>query len=434
MLVSNRKRYLTGPDWVIACLDRMLKNTTCCGNMSQIVLELDAPLDERETAAALNGFVAKFPVLRGHIARDIKLAPYWKTPGAPSPADVVTVHRAGDLMPGLENTANTMFRDETDHVAFHLFQDGTKSCLAMAFDHRIFDARGAEMFLDLFTREHGSGTMQGDIAFTSTAALSEWPRKFLAGRNVNRRIMTLSKTSVPKALPLPQAGTGAYHYRVLSFDEQETKAIYEQAYQKAGYLMESPYLLSAIVQSVHGLFAGKQCAGDSYLIPVTTDLRTSKEALQETFFNYVSYLFYQVPIGLADDKKGIIALLKQQMYDQVKSGFPRDLAEASLLTRIAPLPLLGKMLHLPLKGRMATFAFSHLGKSAYGQGTFFGRRIRNIFHMPRVPVPPGIGFFSNYFNNRLNLVISHLDGLLSDDDLRRLESGIRERFRSGATR
>jgi phospholipid N-methyltransferase len=146
------------------------------------------------------------------------------------------------------------------------------------------------------------------------------------------------------------------------------------------------------------------------------------------FFNYVSYLFYQVPAEEVADRKGLIALLKQQMYDQVKSGFPKDLAEASLLTRIAPLPVLGKLLQLPMKGKMATFVFSHLGKSSYQHSVFMQKGIANMFHMPRVPVPPGLGFFSNNFNNRLNLVISYLDGLLGDEEVRMLEEGIRDRF------
>jgi hypothetical protein len=240
--------------------------------------------------------------------------------------------------------------------------------------------------------------------------------------------MTLSKTATPEALQLPSNGNGSYRYHLLTFNEKETAGIYERAYAEAGYLMESPYLLSVIIQSVRALFKSRRMTGASYLIPVTMDLRPGMDTLQEVFFNYVSYLFYQVPVLEMDDRKGLIALLKQQMYDQVKSGFPKDLMEASLLTRIAPLPVLGKLLHLPMKGKMATFVFSHLGKSAYQHPSFMEKGIVNMFHMPRVPVPPGLGFFSNNYNNRLNLVISYLDGLLGDEDVLMLEEGIRDRF------
>jgi hypothetical protein len=81
-----------------------------------------------------------------------------------------------------------------------------------------------------------------------------------------------------------------------------------------------------------------------------------------------------------------------------------------------------------MKGKMATFVFSHLGKSSYQHPDFMDKGIANMFHMPRVPVPPGLGFFSNYYNGRLNLVISYLDGLLSDEEVRMLEAGIRDRY------
>jgi hypothetical protein len=438
MLVSKHKRYLSGSDWVISTLDHMMKATTCAGNMSQVVLMLDAPLDELEVRNRLNAFVKQFPVLQGHVSRDLKLAPYWKIP-AKSRRDVTLTVRHADtplsresLVAHFAKSANAPFQDDNEHLAFHLFNDHERCLLAMAFDHRIFDARGAELFLNLFQQNinNGSPAASGDIAFTSTAALTQWSKKFLAGRNANRRIIGLSKSS-PRALPISRDGKGCQRYHLLSFTEQETANIYDRAYTEAGYLMESPYLLSVIIQCMHELFATKQETGSSYLIPVTLDLRANKDPLQEMFFNYVSYLFYQVPIGEVADRKGLIALLKQQMYDQVKSGFPKDLAEASLLTRIAPLPLLGRLLHLPMKGKMATFAFSHLGKSSYQHPMFMGRKVTELFHMPRVPVPPGLGFFSNYYNSRLNLVISYLDGLLCDDEVQMLDQQIRAGFGLG---
>jgi hypothetical protein len=433
MLASKRKRYLSGSDWVISTLDHAMKASTSAGNMSQIVMMLGSLVDEEEVRTNLERFGRRFPVMAGNVRRDLKLAPYWSIPARMERGIRFTADRseAGrlPLLQELERSANAPFQDEHEHVSFHLTTDNGRSVLVMTFDHRIFDARGAEMFLDLFQRElsNSAGAPPADIVFTSTAALTQWSRKFLAGRSVNRRIIALSR-STPMVLPAVQRGNGRFRYRLLAFDERETADIYERAYNEAGYLLESPYLLAVIIQSMHDLFRQKRSTGDSYLIPVTMDLRPGLDPMQEIFFNHVSYLFYQIPIGEAEDRKTLITLLKQQMYDQVKSGFPRDLAEASLLTRIAPLPVLGKLLRLPLKERMATFAFSHLGKSSYRNTQFMGKEIENLFHMPRVPVPPGIGFFSNYFKGRLNLVLACLDGLLSDSETTMIEQGIRQRF------
>ncbi len=436
MLISKRKRYLSGSDWVINTLDHLMKGSTCAGNMSQIVLILNAPLDGEEARDRITAFVKQFPVLQGRVSRDIKLAPFWKIPAKTGRDVSFTVYSGVDestddaFFPALEKSANTPFPDEQDHLAFHLFTGRERSVLAMTFDHRVFDARGAELFLHLFQQSLHDNTprVSGDIAFASSSALTGWSKKFLAGRNVNRRIIAMSRTTTPKALQLPSGENRCYRYHLLSFNEQESAGITDRAYTEAGYLMESPYLLAVIMQSMHDLFLSKRTIGASYLVPVTMDLRPGLDKLQEIFFNFVSYLFYQVPVAEVVDRRGLIALLKQQMFDQVKAGFPKDLAEASLLTRIAPLPVLGKLLHLPMQGKIATFAFSHLGKSSYQHPGFMGKGIENMYHMPRVPAPPGLGFFSNYYNNRLNLVISYLDGLLSDDDVRMLDTGIRGRF------
>lgn len=433
MLISKRKRYLSGPDWVINTLDYMMKATTGAGNISQVVLQFDSPHDENEIRTRLNRFINQFPVLEGSVSRDLKLAPYWKIPAKAGRNVLFTVHHIEDresdgaFLSVLEKTVNTPFPARKDHVAFHLLSGRSRCFLAMAFDHGIFDARGAEMFLNLFQQSmtHDS-PVSGDMTFVSSSGLTGWSKKFLAGRNVNRRIIALSKFT-PRVLALG-AGGRSYRYHLLRFNEQETAHIYDRAYREAGYLLESPYLLAVIIQAVHDLFKDRLENGSSYLIPVTMDLRPGLDQLREIFFNYVSYLFYQVPVGEAGDARGLIALLKQQMYDQVKSGFPRDLAEASLLTRIAPLPLLGKLLQLPLKGKMATFAFSHLGRSSYQYPDLAGRQVANIFHMPRVPMPPGIGFFSNYHNKRLNLMIAYLEGLLNSEVVRMLDRGIRSRF------
>lgn len=433
MLVSKRKRYLSGADWGIGALDRMMKTTTCSGNMSQIVMVLDRCVDEQSLRKLLQNVREQWPVLQGHVKRDAKLAPYWKIPQSLRRDITLNVTHLRDASAQaavdelLTMSANSVFVDDNEHIAFHLFTDPKRSVLAMTFDHRLFDARGAESFINLVQTSLMTSTEKQDIYFKSSSELKKWKNKFLAGRNVNRKLISLSK-STPVSLPMQADRTKGFRYRILEFNEKETAGIFENAYQTAGYLLESPFFLAAITHAFHKLAQRKDTMGDSYLIPVSMDLRPGREPLQEIFFNHVSYLFYQVPVTLADDLRALTATFKQQMYDQVKSGFPKDLAEASQLSRIVPLGLFVKLMQLPAKGKIGSFAYSHLGKTFYEHSEFLGGQVKNLIHMPRVPLPPGLGFFSNYYKKQLNFTISYWDGLLTEDEILLLEAEIRSSF------
>ena len=130
MLVSKRKRYLSGSDWVINTLDHMMKASTGAGNMSQIVLRSILPLDEKTVRQRLNEFVNRFPVLHGTVSRDLKLAPYWKIPAKARGEPAFTFHRMTMSSPTdstsayLEKSINTPFRSDRDHLAFHLYKTG----------------------------------------------------------------------------------------------------------------------------------------------------------------------------------------------------------------------------------------------------------------------------------------------------------------------
>ena len=433
---SKSKRYLSGSDWVISALDYLLKTETCAGNMSQVVIMLDDMLRQESVQDCLSQFIKKFPVLHGSIARDFNLAPYWRIPKKAEADLNFNVYHIKDssqegVLSLLEKSGNKPFKSNNEHLAFHLIQTETgKSCFAMTFDHRLFDARGAEAFLNLFQRylvENNNPNIIEGFSFTAPADLSQWMRKFYAGRNVNRKIIALSK-SIPGTLPLPLEKNNGFKFKLISFNQQETEEIYKSAYNEAGYLMEMPYLLSVVMQTVQELFKAKGISSASYFMPISIDMRTSEDIREELFFNHVSYLFFQIHSDKAGSLAELIKTIKHQLYEQVKSEMPKDILEASLLTRIAPLPVLKKIFHLPFKGEIASFCFSHVSKSSYLFPELMGVQINNIFHTPRVPVPPGLGFFFNYFKGRLNLAISYLDGLIHEKDALMLETGIKKRM------
>lgn len=433
---TGSRYYLNGFDWVMGVIDSIMRRATGAGNASQVVFFLDTPLEEELFTGALQRFLDLFPVLGGTVSRNpINLAPFWKMPKQGEPVSVpLTVTRLGDeagteaVHRELTRFINTPFAGPREHLAFHLVYGGGHLCVAMTFDHRIFDARGAESFMNLFQEFLSAGedkAIADGVRLTQDADLKEWKQKFLSGQVVNQRVVALSRQTV-QALPvdMEQAPQG-FRYRILCFDREETEAIYDRAFSEAGYLMIMPYLFARVVEALHGVFRRRGVEGDSYVVPVSTDIRQAQDIRQQLFFNHNSMFFFQVPVEEAEDRVRLIQGVKEQMYQQVQNRFPQHLMAASSLIRIAPLSLMHRIFHLPMQGKIASFCFSHVSKCSYSSHDLMGARITNVYHMPRMPVPPGIGVFFNTFDGRLNATISWLEGTFTEEDVAAIENSLR---------
>lgn len=413
---SKKKRYLTGIDWVIGALDRLTRNATGTGISSQIVLELDRPISKEDLRDRLRLTARAMPVLSGAPARDINLAPYWKAPivssaGALDP----TVHfpksdSPEHVLPCLVGTVNEPFASDSEHLKFHIVYPklSNRCLLAMVFDHRLFDARGAEMFLDAVHKN------EPPPLEPEPAHLDRWARRFRAGRHVNRTLAAMSGSPID-TIPLPDKLKGRPAKFVLCcLEESETRPITERAENEAGYLMLMPYVLAATLQQLDAFLQDKGHPRGNYAVPVSTDIRSQKDARQ-ILFNHLSFLLLHMTGDRLTDKAAVIQSIKAQMYDQSKHGLPRDLWDVTMLMRIVPAWLLARIMpKIPLM--LGSLSFSCVGRTEYESDMFMGAKVLNLFHMPRVPTPPGYGFFFNEFGSGLNVVFSYVDGMLTEDE------------------
>jgi hypothetical protein len=429
---SNRKRYLTGIDWILHGFDCMNKRATGSGNAFQIVMELEGAPAEAEVRESLDHFVGKFPVLGGRTRRDFNLAPYWKIPPVPPKAalDVHHLRSGEDVFRLLEHKVNAPFDGEHEHLSFCLIRAGESSHAAVKFDHRLFDAHGAEAFLGMFQEDwEQGGACTWESLLTEHAHLSLWREKFEAGRQVNRALLRLVEDSPPRALPLDLASTGErFRFGVVSFTEGQTREIIEKAESEAGYLMAMPYAMALTVQALHAVFSNRGVEAGDYVIPVTMDMRPPGRHSGEVFFNHVSLLLFRIRVSEADDPSLLLRSIKEQMYDQAKAGLARHILDASLLMRIVPLPTVSYLLKLYLKEKIASFCFSFLGDTGQMPDRFMGRKIRHSYHMTRVPIPPGLGVFFHHSHGRLKACLSYPESLLSQVEVSAILEGLKSQL------
>jgi hypothetical protein len=420
---SRKKHYLTGIDWVVRGFDYMNRKATGAGNLFQVVLELEGVPAAEELRNSLERFIAKLPTVCGRTSRDYNLAPYWKIPSEARQSPLrLNVHHAKndeDVSEILERGVNTPFASKREHVVFHLICDGENSHVAATFDHCLFDARGGEAFLRMFQRDwEKEGSCSWESPPLEPAHLSEWGKKFEAGRRVNRAFLRLTEGGTPRVLPAAAAShERGFRFRVVSFSEQQSRKIMEKADSEAGYFMLMPYTMALTVKILHGIFSGRGMEAGDYLIPVTMDTRAPGRAEEEVFFNHVSFLLFRIRPSEVDDFPVLLESIKGQMYDQVKAGLAQDICEASLLLRIVPPPIVSYLMRLYFKGEVASFCFSFVGETGEKLTHFMGQRVRRSYHMTRVPISPGLGVFFQQSQGGLNAYVSYAEGLLGDDEV-----------------
>jgi len=417
------KPYLSGIDWIVHVFDYMNKRATGAGHMFQIVLELDGAPEKDELQQSLNQFIHKFPIVNGKTVRDYNLAPFWKIPsraqGGSFPFKIYQLENHADIFPLLEQLANTPFSTDRDHIVFYLINTRGKSYVVAKFDHRLFDAHGAETFIGMFQQEwEEKGACNWKIPLFRSAHLSEWREKFGAGKQVNRAFLGLAENAPPRVLPLTHAlSKQGFRFSVIPFNQKQSVEIMEKADDEAGYLMITPYTMAITVQILHDIFTKRGINKGDYVIPVTIDMRSQKTVAQEVFFNHVSFFLFRIQADEIDDFSILVEAIKKQMYDQVRSGLARRIQEASFLMRIVPLPLLSHLMRVYLKGQIASFCFSYLGETVNNLDRFMGKKVHHFYHMTRVPIPPGLGVFFHNTQGKLNVYLTYAKGLLNEDEV-----------------
>lgn len=398
---SQKKSYMTGIDWMVSGLDHMTRKAQGHGNHSQILIELDSVLDEGVFVSAVRNFCRKHSILYGRIKRDCNLAPYWSysdknTDDTRVDIDVQEIPQERIYGNACIN-ASEPFKNRRCYLSFLLLRGETYSSVAVKFDHKLFDARGIELFLCGLNR---------DSVFVHNACpagLDHWKEKFLSGQKTNRFFRSLPSKKSTSLFGSEAKGVLRYRHFTLNASD-----VIKNADSEAGYLMTSPYLLAKIYDAVRELIENDY---KNIVISVSADRRGP--ACTDPFFNKLSFMYFALSPGLTQEQ--VINVLREQLIFQVREKIPEHIANASMLMRIVPCCSVADVLkHMPI-----SFSYSYMSNTAYSDKSFLGVKIRNILHMPVVPSNPGVGVFFTTFADKLNAVFTYYDKMFEQNKVDR---------------
>ncbi len=430
---TSNRYYLNGIDWVMAALNMLNIKHTGLGNHSQLILVLKGYLDQNSIRQKLSATLSKSPFYKGKTRRAWHLAPYWVAEQQNFNHQDMRFFKIKsedeknlDLI--IQDCARTPFKNEKTLLGFDLIHCNQQSYLIMKFDHKMFDARGAEALLEYILDDQDN-----DIEFsmpTQGAELHSWTNRFLSGQIINRFLRSVypKNTKVASFKQNPDKNINQnciQNFYYTTFSEKQTKVIDNHAIKNAGYLMNGIYILSFVAKGFESIFMKNKSTG-KLLIPINVDVRETKFTNNKIFFNNLSFMLFSLKQGLPVSE--YINVLKTQFIDQIKKKIPYHFINASLLMRIMPLKFLSFFMDFRMKKNPCSFSFSYISEQAFNLKHVQTLEVVNLFHIPLVPINPGVGVFFTRFNKKLNMIISSFENTLNEKD----GNYLKEKIISGA--
>lgn len=435
---SPHKRYLGGADWCVAALERGTIETTGRPTVFHVAVFFDGVPDAARMETGFRSFCRRFPLLWGRPARCWCLAPYWKIPAAALDPEITVGHSAlpaasalDDVVRQIESLANERNRLRSCAVALQIVKGGeARSVLVFSFDHHLFDAAGAERFIDLFFRFLDGRTTEGDFPDPNPAEpaqLDQWLKRFASGRKLNRAMRHLSP-GASAGLDLPaDAVRRPFRFRVISLGETESRRVEARAFSTAGYLMFMPYVLATAASVFRPLFVGRAAPGSNFVVTVSTSRLRPRASVRAPhfFFNDLSFLYFGFPLAAAADRDALARTVRDQMIAQVKDEMPAAIEDSNLLMRILPARLFWKFMVLFFRNRLSSFALTCLGDPLIKATSALGCPVRSHIHFPVIPAPPGLGLVLSRSGKVYHAVLSYLEGILPEEDVEALLDSFR---------
>ncbi len=407
---------------MLGAFDYFGRQITGIGNSSQVILELDGILPEKSLQSILDQLSRRFPLIHGWPSRDLlNLAPFWK---APRHSPSITL-RTVTLPPGadaeanrlLEEHANQPLQSDAEHIRCMLIQVGQqKSFLGAMFDHRLFDAIGAETFLRLIdqTAQGRLDAIAPQIKVTEPAHLDHWSRRFRSGKKIIAFFSELGKRPISALSMLPRiAGTirpTRWAYESLTIEQ--TTDFNRRAAEEIAIPIVLPSAAARALLALRQTIPSMPLSGDQHIAFTSASARSPGRDWEYLFFNHFSFVLVSADKDSPQSPPDLAAHLRNQLFDQMKENIPAVLEDAAALARICPHWLGSKFMHHLFGGRVCSLYFACLRETGYPETSFLGLPIINRTHMPPAISPPGLNLCMTFCDNRYRLVLSYLDGAL----------------------
>ena len=425
-----RRLPLRGADLVLMAHHPRWKGVEL-GHNTLLVVECDGPIESDRIARAWDRFLDVCPWPAARLRRPFPWGKLHWTAGARAslarpPLRRATITARAQLQRELTTELNIALAPRREAPARMLVVDDESahptpsSVLVLTWFHPLMDARGGENLLTHLNEldHHVDTTPRGD---SPTAFVSEGDRRSLLQRS---RIARSSLEYLRTLAPVPPVSAGGLPRPPgrACFRRQSLIAPYPTDQRAA---QEICWRVALVGKAMSELWRRRNLDDVPCLLPISVDVRPKGE-LGPTFGNQLAFHFARFRSSETADVPALARMLRRQMADAVRDGQIEATQVAMEFLHYRPLSRMLQVLPWTVGGELFSFNCADLADWPNALAECFGRKVVNAYHIPVVPPRPGIGVFFNRCAGRNNIVVSWIEGVVSDAEAARIIEVIRE--------
>ena len=394
-------------------------------NNTVLALHCDGPLDPARLRQAIDRLLDVCPWPAARLRRPF---PWGKLHWAAAPRAKLTpppvrhglAPGADDLRSEIEAELNAAIDPRAEPpLRFVVLEtrDGRSVLLATWF-HPLMDPRGGQNLLlhlaDLDASDDRSRS--SDAAPTFVASTPRRP--FKERGRLARQSLAYMRTLAPVPPISPGhdlVAPGPVRFRRETFVQRDTRRVTRTI----------PWRLAVVGRAMAELGSKRGFPDAPFLLPISVDLRRPGEP-GATFGNQLAFHFARFTPSEAADVPDLARALRRQLASAVRDGQIEANAVAMEFLHYRPLSTMLNALPWTSSGEIFSFNCADVTDVPERLDRFLGRPVVNAYHVPAVLPRPGLGVFFNRCAGRENLVVSWVEGAVSEDEVDRIIDAVRD--------
>jgi hypothetical protein len=212
-------------------------------------------------------------------------------------------------------------------------------------------------------------------------------------------------------------------FSLIELSAEETARATARLRGLCGDFMQMPFYAAIAARALRLLHEKRGWESPEIHLQLPIQLRGRSRDL--IFGNHMT----SMPLFLDAGALGSVDQAVKHVLEQYREGMRKEVPQASealmMLSAHLPLNSFIPMVRLTNRGQICSLFHSHTGTFLPGRSEFAGARIQNVYTIPSVCTPPGLGIFVSDFAGRITVTVAWRGDSVSAAEIEDLKRRIR---------